>query len=79
MSARGHMVNTADNASMGSDGMTLAKDDVVAARDDLVASTQSIPLVADDDVPRAGAFDGGIIAITTILVDGRRRRALGRS
>ena len=74
MSARGHMVNTTDNASMGGDGMSLTKDDVVATRDGLVASTQIILLVAYNDVPRAGAFDGGIIAI-----DGRRRRALGRS
>ena len=64
MSARGHMVNTTDNASMGGDGMSLSKDDVVAACDGLVASTQTILLVADDDVSRAGAVDGGI--------DGRR-------
>ena len=68
MSARGHMANTTDNASVRGDSMSLAKNEVMAARDGLVASTQIIPLVADNDVPRAGAFDGGIIAI--ILIDG---------
>jgi len=68
------MTNTTDNASVRGDGMSLAKDNVMAASDGIVASTQIISLVADNDVPRAGAFDGGII---TILID--RRRALGRS
>ncbi|EJK68669.1 hypothetical protein THAOC_10130 [Thalassiosira oceanica] len=57
MSSRGHMANSTDNASVGGDGMSLAKDDVMAARDGLVAGTQIIPLVAENDVPRAGAFD----------------------
>ena len=66
------MIGTADNASVGGDSVSLAEDDVMTARDGLVASFQLIMLVADDDVPLARAFDGGIITIAII------RRALGR-
>jgi len=66
------MIDATDNASVGGDSVSLAKDDVMTARDGLVASFQLVMLVADEDVPLARAFGGGIVTIAII------RRALGR-